>query len=279
MRLPTPRLAALLLLALAAPACSSSGGQSPSAPAPAAAEPAPAEPKRPAFLVYEQKGRRLTVDAFGKPVETALRQKVLASAAALRTENLDDGGVEILRLDRKVMWRLSPDKKTYQQATFGELAAQVEGIKALLRRRLKDKDLPAAEKRALLVALGEARPQVTVESDPETVEMLGRRCRRVRYLEDGALRVEQWLAEDLASPADLGEVRALTGNFSAELLGKLAARRGFSLRTRVLGRLPAVQPRLAEQEVTALETPGKLDPALFEIPEGYSKSEPKAGGR
>jgi hypothetical protein len=279
MRLPTPRLAALLVLALAAPACSSSGGQTPSPAAQAPGEAAPAEPKRPAFLVYEQKGRRLTVDAFGKPVETAVRQKVLASATALRTENLDGGGVEIVRLDRKVMWRLDPAKKTYQQATFGELAAQVENIKAFLRRRLKDKDLPAAEKRALLVALGEARPKVTVEADAETVEMLGRRCRHVRYLEDGVLRVEQWLTEDLASPADLGEVRALTGNVSAELLAKFAARHGFSLRTRVLGRLPAVQPRLAEQEVTALETPEKLDPGLFEIPQGYTRAESGADRR
>ena len=62
--------------------------------------------------------------------------------------------------------------------------------------------------------LGRRQPRVTVETGSRPVEILGRRCRHVSYYEDGRLRIEEWVAEDLALPCDLTEVRSLTGDFS-----------------------------------------------------------------
>jgi hypothetical protein len=119
---------------------------------------------------------------------------------------------------------------------------------------------------------------VTVETDPEPVEILGRSCRHVTYFEDGVVRVEEWTCDEVSMPCDLTEVKALTGDFSRELLGRLRGRRGFGLKTKVTGRLPTL-PRLTETEVVSLRTPEELDPALFELPAGCRKVVPGARGR
>ena len=242
-----------------------------------AGEPA-REAARPAFLVYETTGRKIMTDAFDREQEVRLSQRIYASDKGLRTEtkvNVADkagavGMVGILRLDRKLMWQLDPVERTYSEVTFAEAAESVRGVRELLGRRLADEKLSPEQRRGLEVALGRRQPKVEVKVDPETVEVLGRRCRHVSYFEDGQLRIEEWAAEDLVIPCDMSEVRALTGDFSPGLLKELKGRRSFALKFRIVGRLPASGiPRLSEVEVTRLERPEKLDPALFEVPEGY----------
>jgi hypothetical protein len=265
-----PVLSCLLLLAL--PGCDGggSGGSGGNGGNDGVARPEP--PKRPPFMIYEAKGLKVLVDALGNRKEVKLDQKVTASRVALRLEERPGGPVDIMRLDRKVVWRLDVRKRTYRRATFGEYAAQVEGIKKLLAEQLKDKKLPSAQRRSLEIAIGRRQPKVTVKEDPEQVEILGRKCRHVRYYEDGKLRIEQWLAEDLALPCDLTEVRALSGDFSRDLLEKLRTRRGFALRLRVFGRLPT-RPGVEERRVTRVEHPEKVDAKLFELPAGYTPAE------
>lgn len=266
--------AVLAWAALLAVAGCNGGGE----PAPAGGgveKPAPAKPpQRPPFLVYETSGRKLLLDAFGKHREKKLAQKIYTAAHALRIEDRLGGPTVVLRLDRKVMWQIDEKSRTYREATFGELAAQVEHDKKLLSLQLKDRKLPAARRRALEVALGRRRPRVAVKTGEKPVPLLARQCRHVRYFEDGQLRIEEWVARDLVSPCDLTEVRALTGDFSRDLLRELQGRRGFGLKTRVVGRLPTV-PRLTEIAVTELELPAKLDPTLFELPAGYKKAAPR----
>ncbi len=245
-----------------------------------AGEPA-REAARPAFLVYETTGRKIMTDAFDREQEVRLSQRIYASDKGLRTETTAGaadgagkagaaGAVGILRLDRKLMWQLDTAERAYSEVTFAEAAESVRGVRELLGRRLADEKLSPEQRRALEVALGRRQPKVEVKADPETVEILGRRCRHVRYFEDGQLRIEEWAAEDLVIPCDMSEVRALTGDFSPGLLKELKGRRSFALKFRIVGRLPASGiPRLSEVEVTRLELPEKLDPALFEVPEGY----------
>jgi hypothetical protein len=228
------------------------------------------DPQRPAFLVYEATGRKTLVDALGNRKVVKLSQKVYASAAALRLVDRLSGTTDIMRLDRKVVWRLDREKRTYRRVTFGEYAAQVEGIKALLAHQLSDRKMSPAQRRSIQIAIGRIQPKVTVKVDPETVEILGRKCRHVSYYEDERLRIEEWVAEGLDLPCDLNEVRALSGDFSRELLKKLKGRRGFALKIRVLGRMPT-RPRVEEREVTSVELPEKLDPNLFELPVGYTR--------
>ena len=257
----------------------------PGAPKPPAGPAAEPETVKPPYLVYEAAGRRVSVDAFGKEREAKLSQKVYVGDKGLRTEIQGQGEGEkqlvgILRLDRKVIWQLDDAAKTYGQVTFGEAAGSIQGVKDLLARRLKDEQLAPEKRRALEVALGLKQPKVEVKADPEPVELLGRKCRHIRYYEDGELRIEEWAVQGLVVPCDLAEVRALTGDFSPGLLSELKRRRSFALKSRIIGRLPAPGiPRLSEFEVTSLELPEKLDPKLFEIPEGYKLEKPGAAAR
>ena len=224
----------------------------------------------------------MLVNDLGKEQEVRLAQRIFASEKGLRTETKAEGGaagpVGILRLDKKLMWQLDAAAQTYTQVTFAEAADGVARIRELLAARLGDPALTPEKRQALEVALGRRQPKVEVKADPETVELLGRKCRHVRYYEDGELRIEEWAAENLVIPCDMSEVRALTGDFSPGLLKELKRRRSFALKFRIVGRLPASGiPRLSEFEVTKLELPEKLDPALFEVPAGYKLA--KAGER
>ncbi|MHC4914444.1 MAG: hypothetical protein ACYTGB_03050 [Planctomycetota bacterium] len=259
---------------VAAAGCTGGSGASPAGGAepPPAGRAAPVQ--RPPFIVYETSGRQVITDALGNTREVKLRRKLFASARALRTEDLGGGPTVIMRLDRKVMWFLDAPARRYIQQTFGQYAARYDADRKLLSGQLSDTKLPPERRRALEVMLGRRQPRVTVENDPDPVEILGRKCRHVSYYEDGRLRVEEWVAEDLVLPCNLTEVRSLTGDFSKELLRRLHGRRGFGMRTRVIGRLPTL-PRITETRVTELELPEKLDAKLFELPEGYTKLVPR----
>ena len=246
------------------------GGAAEPPPPAKSADPAPPEVRRPAFLVYETAGKRVLVDDLGNRREAKLAQRISVCARALRTEDLGAAAATIIRLDRKVMWQLDGERRTWREATFGELAAQVEGVRKVLTLGLRDESLSAEKRRRLELAVGLRKPKVEVRADPQPVELLGHKCRHVSYYEDGELRVEEWAAEDLVSPCDLAEVQKLTGDFSAGLIEERRRRKGFALKTRVFGRLPTA-PQAIETEVTRLETPEKLDPETFDIPKGYTQ--------
>jgi hypothetical protein len=273
-----PVLILALALVVAVAGCGPGGESAPTRVKAEAGAATATEPRRPAFISYEATGRRVLVDALGKETEVPFKVRFWASARALRSQELPDGPAEILRLDRKVIWRLDPAGQTFRQATFGECAEEVDGIRRLLSGQLGTPNLPEGQRRSLEVALGRRQPKITVKADEETVELLGRRCRHLSYYEDDCLRIEEWVTDELALPCDLGEVRALFGDFSRELLRQMAARRGMGLRTRVFGRLPN-RPRLEERELTLLEIPDRLDPGLFEIPPGYSRDTGAAATR
>jgi hypothetical protein len=272
-------ISTLALLVLAAAGCAGGPGAPETGPAPSGPG---TEAARPPFLVYETTGRKVMVNAFDKEQEVKLSQRISASEKGLRTETktqglADPGPVGVLRLDRRLMWQINASERTYAEVTFAEAAESVRGVRELLAQRLKTEKFSPERRRALEVALGQRQPKVEVKADPETVELLGRKCRHVRYFEDGELRIEEWAAEGLVIPCDMSEVRALTGDFSPGLLKELKRRQSFALKARIIGRLPGSGiPRLSEFEVTKLELPEKLDPALFEVPAGYKLARPQA---
>ncbi|HOX04866.1 MAG TPA: hypothetical protein PK280_00580 [Planctomycetota bacterium] len=283
----------LVMILLLAPAGCFRGQEASAGPdGPGAAGQAPAGPVpdvaalRPPFLVYETTGRRVMTDALGNDSESRLAQRIYASDKGLRTETLSPASgarpsapapVGILRLDRKLMWQINAADGTYAEVTFAEAAESVRGVRELLARRLREERLPPEKRRAYEVVLGQRQPRIEVRADPQTVEILGRKCRHISYLEDGELRIEEWAAEGLLIPCDMSEIRALTGDFSPGLLKELRRRQSFALKARIIGRLPGSGiPRLSEFEVTRLELPEKLDPGLFEVPAGCRLTRPAA---
>jgi len=235
-------------------------------------------PARPEFLLYESNSRKVIEDALGNRKTVRVEQTVKVCRNALRFDDSSGKTSSIIRLDRKVVWRLDHVKRTYMQGTFAEHAAQVEGIKRLLATQLGDAKLSAAQRRSIEIAIGRRQPRVNEKVDPEPVRLLGHKCRHVSYFEDGNLRVEEWVADDVKLPCDLTELRRLTGDFSSDLLARLKARPGLALKLRVLGRLPT-SPRLEERTVTRVALPAKLAPGLFELPPNYTRSRAPARRR
>ncbi len=227
---------------------------------------------RPAFMVCRASGRREHPGAGGKSREKIFKHLIRASKYALRSDNIAEGSSEVVRLDQKLFLKFDHRRRTYTRMTFGEYAKMVEGLRAYIARKIP-KGATAEDRYRLEVMIGRRRPLVKVEQVPGFKEMLGRKCRLIRYYEDRQLRLEEWVAEGLCMPCDLAEVRALSGDFSRELLEKIAARKGLSLKSRVIGRLPG-RPRLEERTVSSLSFPDKLSPEIFEIPAGYRKVSP-----
>jgi hypothetical protein len=229
------------------------------------------DPKRPDFLIYASTSRKVLKDALGNRKVVRVKQQVKVSRTALRFDDPSGDSSNIIRLDRKVVWRLDHKKRTYMQGTFAQHAAQVEGVKKLLAGQLGNKKLSAAERRSIEIAIGRRQPKVTEKVDPQSVQLLGRKCRHISYYEDGKLRIEEWIADDVVLPCDLTELRSLTGDFSRDLLERLKAHRGLALKLRVLGRLPT-SPRMEERTVTRVELPARLDAGLFELPADYTRA-------
>jgi hypothetical protein len=228
---------------------------------------------RPEFMICQANGRREYPGADGKSRTKVFLHTIRAAKYALRSDNKAEGLSEVVRLDQKLFLKFDHRRKTYARVTFGQYAKMVEGVRSYIAGHLLQKAEGQARAR-LEVLLGRRRPQIKVERVPGLKEILGRQCQLIRYYEDRQLRLEEWVASDLLMPCDLAEVRALSGDFSRELLQELSSRKGFSLKSRVIGRLPGRAP-LEERTVTSLSFPDKLSPEIFEIPPGYRKVTPR----
>jgi len=262
-------LLGLLAAALAA-GCLGSGSAGGAGADGATSDPA----RRPAFLVYETSGRKTVLNDLGRSSEIQIADRVWARAGAMRTEDRRSGRAAILRLDRKLYWDLDSGRHVCSEATFRDISAAADvdrrKLVAILTAAEQNGSDPA-RRRQLETLRGQRQPVVEVKEDAERQVILGHPCRRLRFYEDGELRIDGWAAEDLDSPCDPGEFLAATGDFSPGLLAELRRRPGLFLRKKTYGRLLAV-PRVAESEVVKLETPPQLDPALFEVPPGYTRA-------
>lgn len=266
--LAVPALAAAALAA----GCFGSGG----AGGPAGPGAAGGSPGRPAFLAYETSVRRIMVNDLGRETEVRSVERVSVRAGAMRTEDSRTGGADVLRPDRKLLWHLEPARRLYAETSFREMAAAADAgrrkVVAILLAAEESGSDPARRKR-LETILGKRQPAVEVKEDPERQTILGHPCRHLRFYEDGELRIDGWAAEDLELPCDLGEFMAVTGEYSPGLIAELKRRPGLFLRKRNFGRMLLSEvPRLSESEVTQLETPAAIDPALFEVPRGYTRA-------
>lgn len=267
MRNPPPALVVpALAAALLAAGCLGSGD--PGAP--------PGSSRRPAFLVYEYSVRKVMVNDLGRESESRTVERVSVRAGAMRTEDTRTGRAVVLRMDRKASWGLDPAARTFVEITFRDQAAIADSGRrrtVAILMAAEESGSDPARRRRLETLLGKRQPVVEVREDAERQTILGHPCRRLRFFEDGELRIDGWAAEDLELPCDLADFMAVTGEYSPGLIAELRRRPGLFLRKQSYGRMLLSEvPRMTESEVTRLETPAALPPETFEVPAGFARA-------
>ncbi len=223
-------------------------------------------------IAYETKSTRVVADAFGRQSTTNFRQRVYARSDAFRTDNLDTGEITIVLLDTGRMIKLDPTARTYTEITFDEVRAFVEGHRKILERKLKDPRtrLSRSQRRRIEVILGRRKARLTINRSRRKVDILGHKCTKITYREEGVTRIEEWVTQDIQRTIDMTRLLEITGDFSPELLAAKKLEKGFPLKSVVHGRL-AITPVKTSNEVTAIESK-PLGNDLFAIPSGYQKA-------
>jgi len=220
-------------------------------------------------ITYGAVSQRVVRDPLGRETTVEFRQRVHARPEALRTENLGSGKVTIVLLGERRMIELDPKEKTFRTISFDRLRRSVDAHLKLLEARLRDRRrrLSRSQRSRILGILGRRRVRVQVDRSKETVELLGRACTKVTYREDGIIRIEEWVTEEVERCVDLTPLLEITGEFSKELLAAKRRQKGFALKSVVHGRL-AISPLRTTNTVESLDVK-PLDDALFKVPEGY----------
>ena len=253
---PEVKSLAAAFLAAAAVACSTGAGE----------------------LTYTVKIEKTFFDELGRMKTARYQQRVFSRPDAFRSERLDTGAVTIVLLKERRMVELDPKEKTFRSVTFDDLKALVRGHMKRIEEKLADPGsrLSPAQRRRLLGILGKRRVKVSVERSREALEILGHRCSKVTYKEDGIRRIEEWVTTGIRRSIDMTPLLEITGDFSRELLAAKRRARGFALKSIVHGRL-AITPLRTSSEVLAVKE-GPVDEDLFRVPEGYRRAgSPESG--
>jgi len=191
----------------------------------------------------------------GRPAQN-ITSKQWISGKKLRIETSVPGShVQIMRVDLRKIWLLNAEKKTYRELSLDELKAAGSAKSALFG-------------------------EVTVKQTGATRKIGEWQCSEVLLTATGGvipMQIQQWLCKDVKIDPELMKEIQQIGNRAAGAAAKQMANiPGFPIETKVT-MIMGGQPIVSTTKTKKI-TYESVPPEMFEIPEGYTKAAPPAGG-
>ena len=200
----------------------------------------------------------------------------------VRSGNNGGSSVIIVRLDKNLLWILSPEKKTYSEITFDELAVMAQkGKERMAAMKEKMKDMPEEQRTMMEKMMGGAMDQsIDVKKTGEKKSIAGHSCTKLVALRGGKDFMTMWIADDvkgfkplIADWRESAERMSSIGSSVLKDMNKIYdSIDGFPMETTVsmMDRSMTTTVSMVEQRTTP-ET-------QFEIPDGYSRTTSPMGG-
>jgi hypothetical protein len=193
----------------------------------------------------------------------------------VRTGGAEEGSVMIVRLDKKLMWMLNPEKKTYSEITFADIQKMAnKGSDKMAAMKEKMKGMPEEQRKMMEKMMGGQMDQpVTVKKTGETKSILGHSCTKLIVMRGEEEFMTLWISKDVKGFAPLmadwkefsEQMASMTSRFAKGMSDVYKEIKGFPLETSV-----SMMGHSMTTVVTKVEM--RSTPASeFDIPLGYTK--------
>jgi hypothetical protein len=186
-----------------------------------------------------------------------------------------DGSVVIVRLDKKIIWMLHPEKKTYSEMTFDDVAAMAKkGSERMAAMKKKMKEMPEEQRKMMEKMMGgDADQEITVKKSGGTKTILGHTCSKLDVMRGETEFMTMWTAKDITGFQSLmgdwkefsERMASMAGGFVKGMGEVYKQIDGFPMQTTV-----SMMGRSMTMTVTKIEK--RSTPAAeFDLPSGYDK--------
>lgn len=221
----------------------------------------------------------------------ALGERVIASQSyympqKFKTSSADMGNTMIFRLDKKMIYQIDANEKTYSEMTFDEWEAQMKTMGQKMNAQMDElrkqmESMPEEQRKMMEKMMGNQMMgkgkdvKVEVQKTGESKKIAGYGCTKYSITSEGKEMMALWATKDLkaydAMRKDMEEfsTRMLAADFQggkglAEAVKKVD---GFPMQTDMQGGVKVVVTKVERKEVPSSE---------FDVPAGYTKVKPKA---
>ncbi len=221
----------------------------------------------------------------------ALGDRVIASQSyymphMFKSTTVDMGNVLIVRLDKKMIYQIDKNEKTYSETTFDEWEARIKAMGQKRDAQMDDlskkmEEMPEEQRKMMEQMMGAQMAakkgtdaKVEVKKTGESKKIAGFGCTKYSVTSDGKETIALWATKDLkgydAMRKDMEEftARMTTSDFQgmksyAEAIKKVD---GFPMQTDLQGGIKVEVTKVERKEIAANE---------FEVPGGFTKVAPK----
>ena len=202
-----------------------------------------------------------------------------------KSTTVDMGNVTIVRLDKKMIYQIDSNEKTYSEMTFDEWETQLKNMGAKMdaqRDELKKKmeSMPEEQRKMMEQMMGSQMAanskdaKVDVVKTGESKKIAGFGCTKYSVTKDGKETLALWATKDLKGydtmRKDMEEftTRMMSSDVQgmksyAEAIKKVD---GFPMQTDMQGGIKVEVTKVEKKNIAANE---------FEVPSGYTKVKPK----
>ena len=222
----------------------------------------------------------------------ALGDRVISSQSfyvshKFKSTTPDMGNMTIVRLDKKMIYQIDSNEKTYSEMTFDQWEAEMKKMGQKMDAQMdelqkKMQDMPEEQRKMMEQMMGSQMAgkknkdaKIDVTKTGESKQIAGMGCTRYSVTKDGKEAIALWATKDLkgydAMRKDMEEfsARMMTSDFQgmkglAEAIKKVD---GFPMETDMQGGVKIEVTKVQRQEIAANE---------FEVPAGYTKLKPKS---
>ncbi len=192
----------------------------------------------------------------------------------VRTGESNRSSVMIFRLDRDLLWMLSPEEKSYSEMTFDDIekmavktAAKMETLKEQM------KGMPEEQRKMMEKMMGGNDQPVEVKKTAEIKTIAGYKCAKFLVHRGNEEVMSLWVTEELKEFKPLmadwknfsERMSAISAQFAKGMADVYKNINGFPMETTMW---------ILEQTITTTVTKVEkrpISPAEFEIPPGYTK--------
>ncbi len=198
---------------------------------------------------------------------------------------VDMGNTMIIRLDKKMVYDIDNNEKTYSEQTFDEWDAQMKKMGQKANAQMEElqkqmQNMPAEQRKMMEQMMGGQMPgknkdaKIEVTKTGETRKIAGLGCTKYSVTKDGKEALALWVTKDLKS---FDKMRKDMQDFSSRMMasdfqgakGLVEAVNkvdGFPMETDMQGGIKVEVTKVERKDIASNE---------FEVPAGYTKVKPK----
>jgi hypothetical protein len=203
-----------------------------------------------------------------------------------KTATADMGGFVIVRLDKKMIYQVDANEKTYSEMTFEEWEAEMKRMNEKMNAQMdelkkKMEGMPEEQRKMMEAMMGDKTAgdkskdgKIDVTKTAESRKIAGYGCTKYSVAKDGKETIALWATKDLkgydAMRKDMEEFTSRMGTSDFQGMKSYAQAitkvDGFPMEADMQGGIKMQVTKVERQNLPANE---------FEVPSGYTKVKPK----